>query len=122
VSAKEVKERMASLGIQIENMLQFLPQDKVAAFTTMKPTELLTNTMRAVRATHLAQRTRNATHNAMHTLRNAQCNAQCDATQREATRKQRLRSRVRHRRSAGRRGRSTRRPRWQACAGHASNQ
>jgi hypothetical protein len=41
---------MASLGIQIDNMLQFLPQDKVAAFTTMKPNELLTNTMRAVRA------------------------------------------------------------------------
>ncbi|KAG8466510.1 hypothetical protein KFE25_007889 [Diacronema lutheri] len=44
---KDVKERMASLGIQIDNMLQFLPQDKVAAFTQMKPTELLLNTLKA---------------------------------------------------------------------------
>ena len=39
---------MASLNIQVSNLCQFLPQDRVADFVKMSNTELLTNTMQAV--------------------------------------------------------------------------
>ena len=36
------------LNIQIENLCQFLPQDRVADFAKMNPQELLENTEKAV--------------------------------------------------------------------------
>jgi len=44
----EVKDRVKKLGIMIDNMLQFLPQDKVIEFTKLNPKELLASTMKAV--------------------------------------------------------------------------
>ena len=44
----EVKKRMAKLNIQVDNPLQFLPQDKVGQFTTMGPIELLKHTEMAI--------------------------------------------------------------------------
>ena len=45
---KAVKQRMAQLNIQVDNPLQFLPQDKVGQFTTMGPVELLKHTEMAI--------------------------------------------------------------------------
>ena len=50
---KEVKERMARLNIQVDNPLQFLPQDKVGEFSNMSPVRLLEHTEMAIGpATH----------------------------------------------------------------------
>ena len=46
-SKKKVKEKMASMNIQVDNPLQFLPQDKVGAFSNMSPVALLKETARA---------------------------------------------------------------------------
>lgn len=46
--ALQVEELVASLNIQVSNLCQFLPQDRVADFVKMSNTELLTNTMQAV--------------------------------------------------------------------------
>ena len=45
---KAVKERMVSLNIQVDNPLQFLPQDKVGQFSNMSPIELLKHTEMAI--------------------------------------------------------------------------
>jgi len=45
---KRVKEAMESLNIQVDNPLQFLPQDKVGQFSNMKPDELLKHTEMAI--------------------------------------------------------------------------
>ena len=47
-SEKAVKEKMASLNIQVDNPLQFLPQDKVGQFSNMSPVELLKHTEMAI--------------------------------------------------------------------------
>lgn len=47
-SHKRVKEVVASFGIQIDNLTQFLPQERVADFAGMTPTEVLAATQRAV--------------------------------------------------------------------------
>jgi hypothetical protein len=39
---------MGELNIQVENLCQFLPQDKVASFAAMNSTTLLRETERAV--------------------------------------------------------------------------
>jgi len=44
-----VESLVQSLDIQVSNLCQFLPQDRVADFVKMSNTELLTNTMNAVR-------------------------------------------------------------------------
>ncbi|KAK5663218.1 hypothetical protein OQA88_6636 [Cercophora sp. LCS_1] len=44
---KVIKNLMTSLRIQIDNLCQFLPQDKVAEFAGLTPVELLTETLRA---------------------------------------------------------------------------
>ncbi|XP_067932428.1 structural maintenance of chromosomes protein 5-like isoform X2 [Watersipora subatra] len=44
---KQVEELVASLDIQVSNLCQFLPQDRVADFVKMTNTELLLNTMLA---------------------------------------------------------------------------
>jgi chromosome segregation ATPase len=46
----QIEEFTASLNIQINNLCQFLPQDKVADFAKMTQQELLENTERAVSA------------------------------------------------------------------------
>ncbi len=45
---KAVVELARSLSIQIDNLCQFLPQDKVVEFAAMTPIELLRSTQRAV--------------------------------------------------------------------------
>ncbi|KAK9480879.1 P-loop containing nucleoside triphosphate hydrolase protein [Lipomyces japonicus] len=46
-SAKSVKEAIDSFTVQIDNLCQFLPQDKVASFASMSPQDLLLETERA---------------------------------------------------------------------------
>ncbi len=50
VSHKEVQKLMRSLRIQIDNLCQFLPQDKVAEFAALTPVELLEKTLHAAAA------------------------------------------------------------------------
>jgi DNA repair exonuclease SbcCD ATPase subunit len=47
VSLKEIQKLMRSLRIQIDNLCQFLPQDKVAEFAALTPIELLEKTLHA---------------------------------------------------------------------------
>lgn len=47
-SKKATVELARSLSIQIDNLCQFLPQDKVVEFAAMTPVELLRSTQRAV--------------------------------------------------------------------------
>lgn len=46
-STKKVQELARSFSIQIDNLCQFLPQDKVVEFAAMTPIELLQSTLRA---------------------------------------------------------------------------
>ncbi|KAK4102068.1 SMC5-like protein [Parathielavia hyrcaniae] len=46
-SLKDVQKLMRSLRIQIDNLCQFLPQDKVAEFAALTPVELLDKTLHA---------------------------------------------------------------------------
>ena len=48
VSKKGVLDLAKSFSIQIDNLCQFLPQDKVVEFAAMTPVELLRSTQRAV--------------------------------------------------------------------------
>ncbi|KAK8782831.1 hypothetical protein V5799_015825 [Amblyomma americanum] len=48
VAQKKVEELVASLNIQVGNLCQFLPQDRVAAFVCMSQQELLESTENAV--------------------------------------------------------------------------
>jgi chromosome segregation ATPase len=45
---KRIKETMAKLKIQVDNLCQFLPQDKVVEFAAMTPVQLLEQTQQAV--------------------------------------------------------------------------
>jgi len=45
----QVEQLVAHLGIQVGNLCQFLPQEKVTDFARMSPQELLENTEKAVR-------------------------------------------------------------------------
>ncbi|EER29889.1 SMC family, C-terminal domain containing protein [Coccidioides posadasii C735 delta SOWgp] len=47
VPGKRVRELARSLSIQIDNLCQFLPQDKVSEFAALTPVELLQSTQRA---------------------------------------------------------------------------
>mgnify|MGYP003684247477 CR=1 FL=1 len=47
-SRKKVREKMKELNIQVDNPLQFLPQDKVGQFSNMSPVQLLKETERAI--------------------------------------------------------------------------
>ena len=44
----QVEELIKKLNIQVHNLCQFLPQDKVQEFAKMTPQELLENTQKAV--------------------------------------------------------------------------
>lgn len=48
VTAKHVKELVASLNIQFDNLCQFLPQDKVSEFANMTSKDLLEATQKAI--------------------------------------------------------------------------
>ncbi|KAK9808667.1 hypothetical protein WJX72_001584 [[Myrmecia] bisecta] len=47
-NAKDIKDKMKEMNVQLDNLCQFLPQDKVASFAAKKPTELLLETEKAV--------------------------------------------------------------------------
>ena len=46
-SQKNVQVLMKDLSVQIDNLCQFLPQDKVASFAALSPVDLLQQTLRA---------------------------------------------------------------------------
>ncbi|KAJ5484801.1 hypothetical protein N7539_004789 [Penicillium diatomitis] len=46
-SSKQVASLVQSFAIQVDNLCQFLPQDKVAEFAALSPVELLHSTLRA---------------------------------------------------------------------------
>ena len=48
---KKVEDLVNDLNIQVGNLCQFLPQEKVAEFARMNPQELLESTEKAVRLT-----------------------------------------------------------------------
>ncbi|KAF9415734.1 hypothetical protein HW555_006704 [Spodoptera exigua] len=48
VTVKKVQELIASLNIQVDNLCQLLPQDRVQDFSKMNPQELLRSTLSAV--------------------------------------------------------------------------
>jgi hypothetical protein len=52
---KEVEKQVAELNIQLDNLCQFLPQEKVVEFSKMNPHELLLNTERAIGDAQLAR-------------------------------------------------------------------
>ena len=47
VSLKNVQRLVLSLGIQVDNLCQFLPQDRVSEFAALNPIQLLHETQRA---------------------------------------------------------------------------
>ncbi len=49
VKLKEIEELVGDLNIQVDNLCQFLPQEKVAEFARMNPQQLLESTEKAVR-------------------------------------------------------------------------
>ncbi|KAI9341040.1 P-loop containing nucleoside triphosphate hydrolase protein [Zopfochytrium polystomum] len=52
---KHVKQAIGLLNIQVDNLCQFLPQDKVSEFAQMTPAQLLLETQRAVGKPELIQ-------------------------------------------------------------------
>lgn len=48
VSQKVIRERMNKLNVQVDNLCQFLPQDKVCSFAALSSSELLRETEKAV--------------------------------------------------------------------------
>ena len=81
-SKKAVIELCRSLSIQIDNLCQFLPQDKVVEFAAMTPVELLRSTQRAVASQEMIE-----THEELKDLRKKQKDAQnrCTADQETLT-------------------------------------
>ncbi|KAF9904767.1 Structural maintenance of chromosomes protein 5 [Linnemannia zychae] len=47
-SQKDVAKKVQSFNVQVDNLCQFLPQDRVAEFAQMSPQELLKETQRAI--------------------------------------------------------------------------
>jgi len=58
-SARAVQTFAQGYDIQIDNLCQFLPQDKVVEFAQMSPTEILESTQRAVAARGMIERHEN---------------------------------------------------------------
>lgn len=54
-SLKAVQALTKSLSIQIDNLCQFLPQDKVSEFAALSPVELLQQTQRAAAPEHMLE-------------------------------------------------------------------
>ncbi|KAK0633280.1 SMC5-like protein [Immersiella caudata] len=55
VPVKEIQRLMKELRIQIDNLCQFLPQDKVAEFAGLTPVELLEKTLHAAAAPEMIE-------------------------------------------------------------------
>lgn len=55
VSRKQVLKLAESFSIQIDNLCQFLPQDKVAEFAALSPVELLRSTQRAAAGAEMTE-------------------------------------------------------------------
>ncbi|GIL94381.1 hypothetical protein Vretimale_600 [Volvox reticuliferus] len=55
VTEKQVKEVSQGMGIHFDNLCQFLPQERVAEFSNLGPTELLESTEEAIGDGHLLQ-------------------------------------------------------------------
>ncbi|XP_053684572.1 structural maintenance of chromosomes protein 5 [Sabethes cyaneus] len=55
VSHKEFLQRIRKLNIQIDNLCQFLPQDRVQDFAKMNPQELLMNTQASVCSSNMIE-------------------------------------------------------------------
>lgn len=51
---KDVKQKMVELNVQLDNLCQFLPQDKVVEFARLSPIELLRETQKAIDDSRLA--------------------------------------------------------------------
>ncbi|KAJ5484219.1 RecF/RecN/SMC [Penicillium expansum] len=68
-SKNDVMKLAQSFAIQVDNLCQFLPQDKVAEFAALTPVELLHSTQRAAAGPEMTQ-----WHEALKTLRNEQKN------------------------------------------------
>jgi len=52
---KEIKQLVESFHIQIDNLCQFLPQDRVVEFSRLTPIELLESTQKAVAPNHMTE-------------------------------------------------------------------
>src|SRR5215469_14706091 len=52
---KEVRQLVESFHIQIDNLCQFLPQDRVVEFSRLTPIELLDSTQKAVAPDHMTE-------------------------------------------------------------------
>ncbi|KAK8174402.1 putative ABC/SMC5 protein [Phyllosticta citribraziliensis] len=75
---KRITELCKSFSIQIDNLCQFLPQDRVVEFAALGPVQLLEQTQRAAAPEHMTQR-----HEQLKELRKTQ-KADQDARDREA--------------------------------------
>ncbi|KAK5272668.1 Structural maintenance of chromosomes protein 5 [Exophiala xenobiotica] len=69
-TGRKVQELANSFNIQIDNLCQFLPQDKVVEFAQMSPIELLASTQRAVAGPEMSKM-----HEDLKKLRSAQSEA-----------------------------------------------
>ncbi|KIW20423.1 hypothetical protein PV08_00998 [Exophiala spinifera] len=69
-NGRQVQKLANSFNIQIDNLCQFLPQDKVVEFAQMTPIELLASTQRAVAGPEMA-----SMHDDLKRLRSAQSEA-----------------------------------------------
>ncbi|KAL4958149.1 P-loop containing nucleoside triphosphate hydrolase protein [Aspergillus filifer] len=72
-SMKQVLKLAQSFAIQIDNLCQFLPQDKVSEFAALTPVELLNSTQRAAAGAEMVE-----LHENLKNLRAAQKNLQND--------------------------------------------
>lgn len=59
VSQKVYMQSIAEFNIQVDNLCQFLPQDRVQDFTKMNPQELLDNTQSSVCSPEIEEALRN---------------------------------------------------------------
>jgi len=66
-SLKNIQQLVRSLGIQVDNLCQFLPQDRVSEFAALSPIELLHETQRAAAAPEML-----AWHDELKSLRKGQ--------------------------------------------------
>ncbi|KAJ5180084.1 hypothetical protein N7492_003294 [Penicillium capsulatum] len=71
IGRADVLKLAQSLGIQVDNLCQFLPQDKVAEFAALSPTDLLRSTQRAAAGPQMLE-----WHDNLISLRDAQKNLQ----------------------------------------------
>lgn len=47
-SQKEIRGKLRALGIDVDNLCSFMPQDRVGEFSRYKPKELLQNTLKTI--------------------------------------------------------------------------